>query len=197
MREPPGPQAGAEKRQPVPAGAPSALRPYIDKKSRSGVGAGCGRSFRVPKVQGFRSLRVEATSCWRCSPMLWRLLWVRRNIGRALPGECPCAARPHLPGPTASGVVFLKWVWMGGEVRGRNGCPFSRRSAPVGKGRCSVSVPRKPGWRPLDRCQRGLWPGLKVRLSSRDLRRAGTTCLPGLLCHAGDTSLVQVAHRWL
>lgn len=53
----------------VPAGAPSAVSPYIDKKSRSRAGAGCGGSFRIPKVPGFRSLRVEATSCWRCSPI--------------------------------------------------------------------------------------------------------------------------------
>lgn len=168
-----GLQEGAEKRQPGASRSSKCREPLYRQKIPKPSGRGLRRELQDPQGSRIQKSQGRGHQLLALLSYLWLFLWARRNIGRALPGECPCEARQHLPGPTASGVVSLKWVWMNGEVRGGNGCFFSRRSAPAEKGRCSVWVSRKPGWRPLDRCRRAC--GLKVTLSSRYLSRAGPT----------------------
>lgn len=132
--------------------APCAVSPYIDKNPRSRAGAGSAGSCGVPEVGP--GIQRSRGSCYQLPvllppphpPMPCRPAsgtaghWAgpaRRVPPRSLlpassqdpqhPGWCPCSG--------------CGWV---GNVRGGNGCAFSRRWEPGKKGRCSVLVPRNP-----------------------------------------------------
>lgn len=122
-----------ERRTRSPAASPRSpcvVSPYIDKNpqaERARARAGAMRSLRSgdPEVAGFTPPTPQLVPPWS-------------GHGRTSSGPARRVLPRIFPGPTASRVGSLQWVWMGGEVREGNGCSLSRRPEPGKKGRCSV-----------------------------------------------------------
>lgn len=109
-----GPQAGAEKPQPGCQPVLAVCRePLYRQKSPSREGAGSSGSYQVPEVRGSRGRRVHATN----STAGATLVRARQDVKRARQASAPALLPSIFPGPTASRVVSLQWVWMGREVR--------------------------------------------------------------------------------
>lgn len=168
--------------------------PLYRQKSPSREGAGSSGSYQVPEVRGSRGRRVHATN----STAGATLVRARQDVKRARQASAPALLPSIFPGPTASRVVSLQWVWMGGEVREGTA---ALSAEDLSLGRREGILFRSPGilgrgcWQ--GGCRRGLWLGLRVVVSCRSLRRACTTLrssgLSGPLHHAGLASLGQVA----
>lgn len=167
--------------------SPCVVSPYIDKNpqaERARARAGATRSLRSgdPEVAGFTPPTPQLVPPWS-------------GHGKTSSGPARRVLPRIFPRPTASRVGSLQWVGKcekgmaalsakGQSLRRMEGVLF-RSPGILGRG-C---------WQ--GGCRRGLWPGLRVVVSFRTLRRACTTLtssgLSGPLHHAGLASLGQVA----